>query len=425
VITPVAARQEWRASSLASFDLVWQTVNDTFYDPQFEGIDWAGVRGELRPRVEAAATPDAARDVIRQMLARLRRSHFTLLSSSSADALPGTAVVPIDVRVVPEGVVVTRVAPGSAAERQGLKPGSILLGVDDSRAASWTSAPQSPGSPGSDDARARDLDVWRRVTRVLHGLSDSTARLRVRQPDGTTRTIEVARAEEPGDRVTLGNLRPLYVLAESREVQTPGRRRAGVIAFNVWMTSVNTQVDDAIDRFRGHAGLVIDLRGNPGGLVAMISRVAGHLMSEPVVLGQMKTRTSTLELKVNPQLATVDGRRVMPFAGPVAILVDELTASASECFAGALQGLGRARVFGRQTMVQALPASTRTLPNGDVLLYALGDFVTASGRRIEGDGVMPDETQPLSIAALGAGRDQPLEAALRWIDAQPLRTAAR
>ncbi len=53
---------------------------------------------------------------------------------------------------------------------------------------------------------------------------------------------------------------------------------------------------------------------------------------------------------------------VEPFAGPVAILVDELTGSTSETFAGALQSLGRARIFGRPTMGQALPALTGSCP---------------------------------------------------------------
>ena len=77
-------------------------------------------------------------------------------------------------------------------------------------------------------------------------------------------------------------------------------------------------------------------------------------------------------------------------------------------FAGALQSLGRARVFGRQTMGQALPALTKTLPNGDVLLYAVGDFVTSTGRRLEGAGVMPDEQLPLSIAGAGLRPREPI-----------------
>jgi C-terminal processing protease CtpA/Prc len=49
----------------------------------------------------------------------------------------------------------------------------------------------------------------------------------------------------------------------------------------------------------------------------------------------------------------------------------------------------------------------------------VGDFVTSTGRRLEGEGVVPDEAQPLSTEALAAGRDLPLEAALRWIDTGP------
>src|SRR5262249_6708428 len=119
--------------------------------------------------------------------------------------------------------------------------------------------------------------------------------------------------------------------------------------------------------------------------------------------------------RANPRFSTPDGRRVEPFSGPVAVLVDELTASASECFTGGLQSLGRVRVFGSRTMGQALPASTRQLADGDVLLYAWGDLVTATGVRMEGKGVRPDEPVALKIADLQAGKDPVLDAALAWV----------
>jgi C-terminal processing protease CtpA/Prc len=53
-------------------------------------------------------------------------------------------------------------------------------------------------------------------------------------------------------------------------------------------------------------------------------------------------------------------------------------------------------------------------------MYVLGDFVTSTGRRLEGDGVIPDEVVPLSIAGLAAGRDATLDAALAWLDKGPL-----
>ena len=92
-------------------------------------------------------------------------------------------------------------------------------------------------------------------------------------------------------------------------------------------------------------------------------------------------------------------------AGRVAILVDGMTGSASECFSGGMQSIGRARVFGQTSMGQALPALFDRLPNGDVLIHAWGDFVTGTGVRIEGRGVMPDETRrPDARGAAGRTR---------------------
>ena len=88
-----------------------------------------------------------------------------------------------------------------------------------------------------------------------------------------------------------------------------------------------------------------------------------------------------------------------------------------------MQSVGRARVFGETSMGQALPASFTRLPNGDTLLHAIADFVTADGTRLEGRGVVPDQTVPLDAAALAAGRDPVLAAALEWIDSRPLKMA--
>jgi carboxyl-terminal processing protease len=415
------AGQDWRPAALASFDDAWQTINDTFPDPAFGGVDWAAVRAELRPKVQAAGSADAARDAIRDMLARLHRSHFVLLSASAAagETLPGEAIVPIEIRVAPAGVVITRVTAGSTADRAGVRPGALVRAVDGQAASAWIAAAQGA------DERAKGVDVWRRAYRALHGAPGTLAVLALRTPDGAVKTVRVARAAEAGQIVQFGNLPPLHVAVDVRDVQTPARQRVGVIGFGFWMTSINGAVDAAVDRFRQAAGLVFDLRGNPGGLALMMNGVAGHVLATEAVLGSMQTRETRdhpLVFKANPRFSTADGRRVTPFAGPVAILVDELTASTSECFAGGLQSLGRARIFGRRSAGQALPASTRQLATGDVLMYAIGDFVTSTGNRLEGVGVVPDEAQPLDPAGLAAGRDAPLDAALRWIDAQKRKT---
>src|SRR4029079_9961332 len=107
-----------------------------------------------------------------------------------------------------------------------------------------------------------------------------------------------------------------------------------------------------------------------------------------------------LRFVANPRLVNANGERVQPFAGPLAILVDSMSGSASECFAGGMQSIDRARIFGQTSMGQALPALFDRLPNGDVLIHAYGDFVTSKGTRLEGRGVIPDESIPLDRADL-------------------------
>jgi carboxyl-terminal processing protease len=400
------ARPSAQTSGAALFDEVWTTINDAYYDPTFGGVNWAAVRDELRPKAEASASTDETHRIINEMLGRLKRSHFALLpagGSFSELALRGPANVAIDVRPLDGGIVITQVADGSPAARAGLAPGQRIVNID--------------GQPIAARPGEAPLNLWRRANAVLHGYAGVSASLTVMAPDGRTLKISAPRTAESGETVQFSNLPPMHVRVEQHAAKTPGGKRAGVIGFNVWMAQVNEPVAAAIDAYRSADGLIIDLRGNPGGLAGMIMGLAGQILDTPSLIGTMRTRqVPRLEFVANPRRATLDGRTVKPYAGPVAIIVDEMSASASECFAGGLQDLGRVRVFGRTSMGAALPASTKRLSNGDVLEYVVGDFVTSKGRSLEGTGVVPDEAQPLSVESLARGEDAPIKAALVWID---------
>ena len=188
------------------------------------------------------------------------------------------------------------------------------------------------------------------------------------------------------------------------------------------MTPVSRQFDEAMDALRDTSGIVIDLRGNPGGVLTMIMGLSGHFLTEPLDLGTITTRDSTLKLVSNPRTVGASGQPVKPFAGPVAILVDEGSYSASEIFSGGMQSIGRARIFGTHTAGGALPAVLERLPSGDVLQYAIGDFVTATGQRIEGRGVVPDQVVE-SSRSRPSGRPRPCARRGPRLDSE--RTRAR
>jgi carboxyl-terminal processing protease len=397
----------------ATFDKVWTIVRDTHFDPAFDRSTWDRVREELRPKAVAAKTPGELRSVLRDMLGRLGLSHFAVIAASpdtpndrgDLSGQPG-----FDVRLIDKQLVVTSVDQDSGAASAGVRPGWIVETVSGVQMAR-TLAAIADDTP----ERIAQLEAWRLSLAQLRGPSGSTLEITFIDGDGRSVAKSIRRAAESGEPVHVGSLPTMYVRVRSSLMDTPSGGKAGVIAFNVWMASVDGRFQQAMDRFRTADGVVIDLRGNPGGLAAMIMGLAGHFVSERLTLGVMKTKDSELRFVANPRLVNAAGQRVEPFRGPVAILIDGLSASASECFSGGLQSLGRARVFGQASMGQALPALFDTLPNGDVLIHAWGDFVTGTGVRLEGRGVVPDETVPTTRADLLAGRDRPLEAALAWI----------
>jgi len=127
-------------------------------------------------------------------------------------------------------------------------------------------------------------------------------------------------------------------------------------------------------------------------------------------LGTMYLRDATLNFVINP--------RAQVFTGPVAVLVDGSSASTSEIFAGGLQDLGRARVFGTHTAAAALPSVFERLPNGDGFQYATANYISKGGKPLEGLGVTPDVEVKVSRQTLLAGHDPVVEAALEWIQRQ-------
>lgn len=412
----LSAQQGALPRALETFDEAWAIVNRTYYDPAFRGVDWDAARDELRPEAARAETPDQLRAVINRLLSRLGESHFAVLpgSATTADDMADRSGSPgFDVRAWRDGLIVVRVDAGTPAFAAGLRPGDIITAID-GRAAAALGA----DLPAAMEPRMRALEIWRAAMLQLRGPSRSRVAVRVTRAGGGEDTLQIARVDEPGQTVMLGNLPPLKLHVDTAAVETASGGQVGVIGFNIWMAAADAQIAAAVDRFRGARGIVLDLRGNPGGLAGMIMGISGHFFDTRTALGTMKTRTSELTFFANPRTSRPDGTAVDVFDGPVAILIDGLTGSASECFAGGMQAVGRARVFGRTSMGQALPASFTRLPNGDTLLHAIADFVTAGGTRLEGRGVVPDEEVPLDPAALAAGRDPVLDAALAWIDGE-------
>lgn len=384
---------------VTTFDSAWALINTTYFDSTFGGRNWQTVRTALGPEAGAATTTDALRGVIRRMLATLGESHARILAREDVQPSTGAGALAepgIDVRPSAGAMLVVRVDSGSPAAAAGVRPGWVLDAVG--------------GEPVAALSR-------REVYARLRGESGTAVGVVLRDTPGNIRELRLTRTIPAGILVITPNLPPRVVRFRVAEFSLAGDATVGLIQFDQWLLPVAAALDSAIYVVRNAHGLIIDLRGNGGGLGAMVAGFAGYFVDSSTTVGVVRTRESVLHLVAQPRVAARSGAGATPIAGPLAILVDRFTASASEVFASGLQSTGRARVFGDTTAGAVLPSALDRLPNGDILQHPIADFVTVTGVRLEGRGVWPDEPVIPTPKDYVNDEDPVLSAATRWIRA--------
>jgi carboxyl-terminal processing protease len=411
IALPLAAAltPEQRQLNLQSFEYVWTTIRDKHWQTKPGGLDWQAIHDEFRPKMEAADSMEAVRGVLNDMLGRLHQTHFGIVPSdlySNLDAARGAdTTTGIDVRVVDSKVLVTSVDRDSSAFAQGVRPGWEIFKIGRTDLAPVITKLNETYAASS----LRELMLRRAILGRLDGAAGSSA---VEFLDGdsqhVTKTLQPSQPK--GDRVQFGYLSPMQVWFNSSRV---GDGNIGYIAFNVFLDAqrLMTSFGDSVQACQKCEGLIVDLRGNPGGIGVMAMGMAGWFIAQPdQKLGTLYMRDATLNFVVNPRLTT--------FAGPLAILVDGASASTSEIMAEGLKDLGRARIFGSRTAAAALPSLFEKLPNGDGFQYAIANYVSEGGKPLEGVGVTPDVEAPVTREALLAGKDPALDAAVAWIESR-------
>lgn len=390
---------------LQTFEAAWSQVGETYYDKDFGGLDWDAVGERYRSQVGRAADMEEVRALVRSMLFELGESHLALLSPGGeelVDVLPWSGGwAGVDLAYQGEKVVFYRVEEGGAAFAAGIRAGDVLLSVDGSGMRAFKRSARRSGQP----AHLHRFSVLAALQSRFRGSVGDELSLWVKSPGVRKRetTLKLGRYEgltsEPFGQV--GRL-PLEL---EMELLDGG---VGLLRFSIWFPEIMPQIREFIVGLPSDGGgLVIDLRGNPGGMMFMAGGLAGMLVDEQSELGRTTLRSGHMNVVGFPQR----GR----FLGKVAVLVDEASASTSELFAIGMQELGRVRVFGQPTAGAALPSVITSLPNGDSLQVAMGDFKTPKGVSLEGRGVTPDEVVAISPIDLSEGRDSVLHAALNWI----------
>jgi len=387
--------------------------------------DAAGVAA-LRARARDARDPGEFRAVVAELLGSTGLSHHAIIPH---DAVPdgdvGEGRHGMTLAVIDGHAVVTRVEPGSPAAAVGVEPGWRLMSLSGDPL-------QMVIAPHLHARTARERLVQQQALETFVAARPGVlVEMEFLDRGGVPRMLDITFDEPNVPTIRFGMLPPIPAECSHRIIEAPewsalgltpdGAPRVGVIRLGVWMPTLAPCIDGAVDALRSCDAIVLDLRGNPGGIGFMATGVAGHFLTEPVSLGRMIAPDAVLEFPANPRLVDTQGNPVRPFAGPLAILVDGGTASTSEIFAAGMEDHGRAEIFGGPSAGAALPAITTRLDTGDVLLYAIGDFRSARGRAIEGTGVVQGTDAPPSLQDYIACPDPVLRDALRWIESKRTR----
>jgi carboxyl-terminal processing protease len=386
-----------------SFDLVWSTVHESHWDESFGGLDWEKVRKEYRPKLRRIKNRADLVILLQEMLDELELSHFRILSRSvrPIDSFPRGGYVGLELKYTNGHAYVTRVVANSPAAEAGIELGWRLKAIH-SKSVKRLSSPFLRKRMSDKD---KDFYIERYLNEIIQGGSDRRVRTDWYPPG--ERALKVYMTPEIDSRELS---EPVGYLPSQRieyeQIYLEGE--VLYIRFNSFVPTLMADIRESIESAEGKAsGIIIDLRFNLGGLSVMASGITGLLVDKPTNLGKLVTKKGYLTYQGYPQANR--------FRGPVAILVDGGSASTSEILAAGLQEAARARVFGEKTLGDSLPSLFKKLPSGDVLQYAVGDYHTPGGYRIEKNGVVPDVILVPTHEDLEKGLDLPLQEAIKWI----------
>ena len=299
-----------------------------------------------RGALSDAALSGAVRSLDDRFSAYLSPKDYDVFQESLDNAFEGIGTA---IRGVDLGLRIETVYEGSPAEKAGLRPGDIIVAANGRKLV------------GRSETAA---------TALIKGRAGTTVKLRIRRGDDVfTKSVTRQKISVP--------------VVSSRIANAGGERAAYVALATFGPRETDTQVADAIRRLkrRGAKGIVLDLRGNGGGLVREAQEVASMFLEDGVIV-------TTRGRAVKEQTLRALGE---PIAGdlPTVVLVDRATASASEIVAGALQDRKRATLVGTRTFGKGVFQEIMPLDNGGALDLTVGQYFLPSGRNLGGAGTKP------------------------------------
>lgn len=358
----------------------YDLVKKHYYDPKYHGLDWDGRYQEFEAKIRATASVNAGLGLIAQFLDGLKDSHTYFIPPSR----PFDHDYGYRLQLVGDKTFIARVVPKTDAEAK-LQPGDEVLSIN-----------------GFVPSR-ETLSTVQYILNVLAPLE--TVDVWVRNPAGVRRQVLVnARiVEKPHQRAEWDPLAIYRTKDDPTRVEP--QRFASLDDVLVWampdFLAEDRIVDGMWERARRHRAVILDLRGNPGGVTTTLNRMLANAFDRDIKAYEFVERKGR-----TPEL--VKSRKDNAFTGSLTVLVDSNSGSAAELFARIIQLEKRGVVIGDRSAGGVMAARMHEGESRH-LFYAFvvteADILMNDGKSLEAVGVVPDETVLPTAADLAAGRD--------------------
>ncbi|MEM8777994.1 MAG: carboxyl-terminal processing protease CtpB [Cyanobacteria bacterium P01_G01_bin.49] len=338
----------------AIVDEMWQIVNHEFVDYDFNHTDWKEKRQELlsqdyaSPKEAYKAIKDALEGLGDPYTRFLSPNEFSILTSQTSGELSGVGVrLALDKRT--SELYIAESVKNSPAMEAGIRRGDRLIRIN--------------GKPTA-------LMTLEQAQEAINGELGTEVSLQLSSQDKGVFQVTLTRAE-------------IEIASVSYHLEEDEKHRIGYIKLEEFSSHATEQMTKAINDLRKQnaSGFVLDLRGNPGGLLFASVDIARLWLPDGEIV-------ITIDRKGGDRHFAANGTSLTDL--PLVVLVDEGSASASEILAGALKENGRATVVGTTTYGKGTVQSVHSLSDGSGLAVTIARYYPPSGTDINHKGISPD-----------------------------------
>jgi carboxyl-terminal processing protease len=341
-------------SPKAIVDEAWQIVNREYVDGTFNRLDWQKTRMELlkrnyRNRQEAYV---AIRSTLKKLGDPYTRfmdpQQFQSLNNQTSGEMSGVGIK-LEANPRTQQLVVAEAIDNSPAAKAGIKTGDVIVAID--------------------GKSTKNMNLEGAISLI-------------RGEIGKSITLKIARGGKSPFDIALTRAQ-IEVASVFSEVKQEGKLKVGYIRLAEFSSHSSEQMQKAIkDLNRKQVNAyVLDMRGNPGGLLQASVEIARMWLDNGTIVKTVDRKGG------NEDFRAVQGALTQL---PMAVLVDGNSASASEILAGALKDNRRAQIVGAQTFGKALVQSVHSLSDGSGMAVTVAHYYTPNGTDIGHKGVTPD-----------------------------------